>query len=64
MTARRDIDDALTPQHIATRDYLEALDAVGQLITDPTRETVERVLAHIARAARADAAALFRHPAD
>jgi diguanylate cyclase (GGDEF)-like protein len=64
MTTRRDLDDAMTPQRNATRDYLEALDAVSQLITDASDDAIARALSHIAHAAHCDAAALYRHPVD
>ncbi|MEH6459786.1 bifunctional diguanylate cyclase/phosphodiesterase [Chitinimonas sp. JJ19] len=63
MNARRDLDDATPAQGNTTRDYLEALDAAGQLINDASPDALERALAAIARAADADAAALYRHGA-
>ncbi|QDQ27172.1 EAL domain-containing protein [Chitinimonas arctica] len=63
MNARRDLDDTTAPLGNTTRDYLEALDAAGQLITDASRDALERALAAIGCAAEADAAALYRHGA-
>lgn len=63
MNARRQFDDATRSQRDATQDYLEALDAAGQLIGDDSSDALERALAAIAAAAQADASALYRHAA-
>lgn len=61
MNARRPLDDTRS-QRNATHDYLEALDAAGQLITDASQEGIERALVMIAEATQADASVLYRHP--
>ncbi|GAB3259574.1 bifunctional diguanylate cyclase/phosphodiesterase [Chitinimonas naiadis] len=64
MNARRTLDDAKTASSAnSTHDYLEALDAAGQLITDASPEALERALAAIGQAAEASSAALYRHGA-
>ncbi|MGQ5521797.1 putative bifunctional diguanylate cyclase/phosphodiesterase [Chitinimonas sp. PSY-7] len=61
MKARRPLDETRT-QRNATHDYLEALDAAGQLISDASQEAIERALVMIANATRAQATVLYRHP--
>ena len=60
MNARRPAE-AATGSYIA-HDYLEALDAVGNLITDVSQASLERALAAVGLATGANIAALYRHP--
>ncbi|WP_269531384.1 EAL domain-containing protein [Chitinimonas sp. BJYL2] len=58
----RQRDDASPTVGAITRDYLEALEAAGQLIGESDSDALGRALAAIGRATGADGVALYRHP--